>query len=112
SSAGLLPGQGRLHLFGRCDNDHWPHALAAFVSTGPADRLVRAERPSDDELWPDWQGEVVYNGMPVAFQVPATSPTSGNRVSRAGWLFGMSEEFGSPGEIADRNFLDGDDWIN
>jgi hypothetical protein len=109
-TTGLLPGRGWLYAFGRFDNGRRSHVITMFVADCPADQLARADRPPNDELWPDWMGNVFYDGVPVSFHVPKAR--RGRDVSRAAWLFGKTDEFGSPGEIADREFLDGDDWIN
>ena len=112
----LLPKHGQLYAFSLISNEkeHWPPPTSVFVYEGETSSLVRAKRPAEDDIWPDWGNERVYEIL------PATTKKSGAAKKRAdeeenslGWLLGeMEDYFGTPGEIADDLFEDGGDWIN
>jgi hypothetical protein len=113
----LLPDRGHLYAFALISNDkkHWPPPAVVFFYDGDTKSLVREKIPADDEIWEDWAGERVYEIL------PATAKPKGRNVKKRssqfgetlGWLQGeMDEVFGTPGEIADDGFQDGNDWIN
>jgi hypothetical protein len=123
-AGGLLPPDGWLYAFGLlCDEDHSPPPVAVFTHRGPREALVRTREPKDNDIWPDGGGERVYEMVRVVPSPPKKSAAkrkadpdgdSDSESGRtAGWLLGeMSDAFGTPGEAADREFRDGDDWIN
>jgi hypothetical protein len=112
----LLPADGWLYAFARVGNAQFPDPVAGvFLHRGSAAaELVRPERPDDNEVWPDWNREVVYNGVPVTAVAPVERADGRGGASRSpvGWLFGGDCGFGTAGQFADQAFLDGDDWIN
>lgn len=113
----LLPERGYLYAFALISNDeaHWPPPVNVFLYEGDAKSLVRAKFPADKDIWEDWCGERVYEVLPATTKpkgrdAKKRSNKSGETI---GWLQGsMDECFGTPGEMADAAFADGDDWIN
>lgn len=59
-----LPREGLLLLFAAA-NDHYPLAVSAVYHSSPKDQLVRAPRPTDDEVIKDWIGKTVYKSVPI-----------------------------------------------
>jgi hypothetical protein len=113
----LLPERGHLYAFALISNDrkHWPPPTSVFLYEGDARTLVRATFPADDEIWPDWGDERVYEILPATAKPKGRDAKRRSRESdeTLGWLQGsMDDVFGTPGEIADERFEDGDDWIN
>ena len=117
ASPKLLPEDGHLFAFALISNeeDHWPPPVAVFLHRGPAESLERAAPPADDEIWPDWGGVRVYEILPATARPKGrdAKKRSSQSGETLGWLFGkMDPVFGTPGELADSAFQDGDDWIN
>jgi hypothetical protein len=113
----LLPPRGHLYAFALISNDkqHRPTPTSVFLYDGDAASLVRARFPADDEIWPDWGGERVYEVLPATGKPKGRTakPRSTESAGTLGWLQGsMWDVFGTPGEIADYQLGDGDDWIN
>ncbi|HEV2293864.1 MAG TPA: DUF1963 domain-containing protein [Tepidisphaeraceae bacterium] len=113
----LLPERGHLYAFALISNDkkHWPPPVSVFLYDGQSRSLVRTTFPGDDEIWPDWGGERVYEVLPATAKPKGRDPRKRSREfgETLGWLQGsMDEVFGTPGEIADDRFEDGNDWIN
>jgi hypothetical protein len=114
----LLPGDGWLYAFGLFDNDpgHDPDPVTMMIYRGPASSLVRVPRPDPGFVWPDWTGARIYQAVPVSSHRPVrpAGTKKPKKPSTAGWLFSeISRAWdGSAGEVADREFRDGDDWIN
>ncbi len=119
SKRGMLPPDGWLYAFGRLANgpENWPPPVCVMVHRGPREELVRAGRPTNAQVWPDWCDHRVYELIPVA-PLGEKQKYRGRGKLRgkgemAGWLFGkMDDYFGTPGEMANTAMRDGDDWIN
>ena len=102
------------------DKEHWPPPAAVFIHEGDAASLRRANAPADDDIHPDWTGQRVYEVIPAEALPPEERKDTADDDDEheepdetVGWLQGsMDEYFGTPGEIADDFFQDGDDWIN
>lgn len=113
----LLPARGHLYAFALISNEkkHWPPPASVFLYEGDAESLARAPFPPDDEIWPDWGGERVYEVLPATAKPKGRDPKKRSREfgETLGWLQGETDGvFGTPGEIADSHFAVGDDWIN
>jgi len=117
-----LPRRGHLYAFALISNedDHWPPPAAVFLHEGDAASLRRADAPADDDIHPDWTGQRVYETVPAKALPPEKRKNTGDDDDEheepgktIGWLQGsMTDYYGTPGEIADDFFQDGDDWIN
>ena len=117
-----LPRRGHLYAFALISNEeeHWPPPAAVFLHEGEAASLRRADAPADDDIHPDWTGQRVYETVPAKALPPEDRKDTADEDDEyeepdktIGWLQGsMDDYFGTPGEIADDFFQDGDDWIN
>jgi uncharacterized protein YwqG len=113
-----LPERGHLYAFTLISNEkeHWPPPTSVFLYEGETSSLKRADAPSDDEIWPDWTDERIYEVRPAASAATEggdEEESADEQDAEIAWLFGeMSEVFGTPGELADSRLVDGDDWIN
>ena len=112
----ILPKDGHLFAFALIDNvkSHRPSPCAVFLYRGAASDLVRAPQPADPDIWPDWGDIRQYEPLPATTKPKGRNPKKRSEKlgDTLGWLFGsMWDCFGTPGEVADERFLDGDDWI-
>jgi hypothetical protein len=113
----LLPERGHLYAFTLISNekDQWPPPVSVFLYQGETSTLVRAQHPTDEEIWPDWGGVRVYEILPATTTPEGRDPKKRSRKldETLGHLQGeMAGVFGEPADIADYQFANGDDWIN
>ena len=111
---GALPADGHLFAFVLAHNDyaHRPPPTIVFLHRGPAQSLVRAARPmDDDEVFLDAAEDGVYDCLPATATLdPAIEEEPED--AALGHLFGqMQDYYGTPGKTADYALADGDDWI-
>jgi hypothetical protein len=116
----MLPSDGWLYAFALSDDrERTTDPVFVTVYRGPRSALVRAAPPSDAEKSLYFSAISGKSG-PVGMDdlVPLTTRkqpanTEDAAEDSAGWLFGeVDPGIDSAGELADRAFKDGDDWIN
>jgi hypothetical protein len=95
----LLPADGHLFAFVLSDNDyaHRPPPTTVFLYRGPAESLVRAVRPMDDEeVFLDAADDGVYDVVP-ATATPAPGVEEAPEDAALGQFFGeMQDYYGTP----------------
>lgn len=102
-----LPNSGWMYVFAWVGAES--NEVAVRFYDGDKSTLERAPRPAEGQLLKDWCDSEVYT--PVALQC-TTKPTDDDDYV-ACWLQGeMWEVFGTPGQVADYEMKDGEDWIN
>lgn len=104
----LLPSPGWMYVFAWI-GDEGREAGVSFYD-GDVSTLRRAPRPPEGQLLKDWTNTDVYT--PVALRCLGHDQPAEEEYE-ACWLQGeMWDVFGTPGEFADYEMKDGEDWIN
>lgn len=112
----LLPHDGWLYAFGHIQNgtEDGTEPLIVTLHAGPRSALVRRVEPLEDEIWEHPDDLVpLFVGKDQTDIGDDEDDDDDRGQESGGWLFGdVSTAFTPVGEIADRMFQDGDDWIN
>jgi hypothetical protein len=109
----LLPKDGHLFVFSLAGKGKSSPIASVLLHRGPADNLIRADQGVHDDICPDWTGQRVYRLIPVTAAAQSRFKKTPTRPDKsAGWFFGGIMDDDGPGEVADQQFKDGDDWIN